>query len=231
MQLSTPLSLLRDPAFRHRVQARLADSSQQVSDGWLRQLLLHGYHLLPQDWIRSTGRILRPASKEILCFSRSWSCLVHLACHPLSGCTLPEEVEGCFMGGGEDKTTADHEIFWLLCVQVLEGMLEGASRLRPVLHVVGNLLATRCDYELLDHFCQELNVPLSLLCLAKQILESRSIKQVGVGLQRNLGSFQPCRVLVLRRPWCPAGADSQDQCLFQAPVRRGRSWQERILPQ
>ncbi|KAK2525934.1 Stk36 [Columba guinea] len=89
MQLSTPLSLLRDLAFRHRVQARLADSSQQV----------------------------------------------------------------------------------------LEGMLEGASRLRPVLHVVGNLLATRCDYELLDHFCQELNVPLSLLCLAKQILESRSIKQ------------------------------------------------------
>ncbi|XP_009958378.1 PREDICTED: serine/threonine-protein kinase 36, partial [Leptosomus discolor] len=89
MQLSTPLSLLRDPAFRHRVQARLADSAQQV----------------------------------------------------------------------------------------LEGMLEGASRLRPVLRVVGNLLATRCDSELLDHFCQELNVPLSLLCLAKQILESGSTKQ------------------------------------------------------
>ncbi|XP_065696456.1 serine/threonine-protein kinase 36 isoform X1 [Patagioenas fasciata] len=89
MQLSTLLSLLRDLAFRHRVQARLADSSQQV----------------------------------------------------------------------------------------LEGMLEGASRLRPVLRVMGNLLATRCDSELLDHFCQELNVPLSLLCLAKQILESHSIKQ------------------------------------------------------
>ncbi|NWW99532.1 STK36 kinase, partial [Caloenas nicobarica] len=89
MQLSTPLSLLRDLAFRHRVQARLADSAQQV----------------------------------------------------------------------------------------LEGMLEGASRLRPVLRIVGNLLATRCDSEMLDHFCQELNVPLSLLCLAKQILESRSIKQ------------------------------------------------------
>ncbi|NXX21189.1 STK36 kinase, partial [Podargus strigoides] len=89
MQLSTPLSLLRDSAFRHHVQARLADSAQQV----------------------------------------------------------------------------------------LEGMLEGASRLRPVLRVVGNLLATQCDSELLDHFCQELNVPLSLLCLAKQILESGSTKQ------------------------------------------------------
>lgn len=88
-QLSTPLSLLRDPAFRHRVRARLADSAQQV----------------------------------------------------------------------------------------LEGMLEGASHLRPVLRVMGNLLATRCDSELLDHFCQELNVPLSLLHLAKQILESGSTKQ------------------------------------------------------
>ncbi|XP_064517259.1 serine/threonine-protein kinase 36 isoform X3 [Pseudopipra pipra] len=89
MQLSTPLSLLRDPAFQHRVKDCLADSAQQV----------------------------------------------------------------------------------------LEGMLEGASYLRPVLHVVGNLLATRCDSELLDHFCQELNVPLSLLCLAKQILESGCTKQ------------------------------------------------------
>ncbi|NXT58518.1 STK36 kinase, partial [Pluvianellus socialis] len=89
IQLSTPLSLLRDPAFRHRVQARLADSAQQV----------------------------------------------------------------------------------------LEGMLEGASRLRPVLRVMGNLLATQCDSELLDCFCRELNVPLSLLHLAKQILESGSTKQ------------------------------------------------------
>ncbi|NXS62087.1 STK36 kinase, partial [Brachypteracias leptosomus] len=88
-QLSTPLSLLRDPEFQHRVQARLADSAQQV----------------------------------------------------------------------------------------LEGMLEGASRLRPVLRVMGNLLATQCDSGLLGHFCQELNVPLSLLHLAKQILESGSTKQ------------------------------------------------------
>uniref|UniRef100_A0A8C4UEG8 non-specific serine/threonine protein kinase n=1 Tax=Falco tinnunculus TaxID=100819 RepID=A0A8C4UEG8_FALTI len=95
MQLSTPLSLLKDPAFQHRVQARLADSTQQV----------------------------------------------------------------------------------------LEGMLEGASRLRPVLRVMGNLLATQCDSELLGLFCRELNVPLSLLCLTKQILESGSIKQVGVGPQ------------------------------------------------
>ncbi|XP_042639701.1 serine/threonine-protein kinase 36 [Tyto alba] len=89
MQLSTPLSLLRDLAFRHRAQVRLADSAQQV----------------------------------------------------------------------------------------LEGMLEGASRLRPVLRVVSNLLTTQCDSELLDHFCRELNVPLSLLCLAKQILESDSTRQ------------------------------------------------------
>ncbi|XP_064290857.1 serine/threonine-protein kinase 36 isoform X2 [Passer domesticus] len=89
MRLSMPLSLLRDPAFQHRVQDRLADSAQQV----------------------------------------------------------------------------------------LEGMLEGASHLRSVLRVIGNLLSTQCDAELLDYFCQELNVPLSLLCLAKQILESGVTKQ------------------------------------------------------
>ncbi|NXQ35416.1 STK36 kinase, partial [Alaudala cheleensis] len=88
-QLNVPLSLLRDPAFQHRVQDRLADSAQQV----------------------------------------------------------------------------------------LEGMLEGASHLRSVLCVMGNLLSSRCDAELLDHFCQELNLPVSLLCLAKQILESGVTKQ------------------------------------------------------
>uniref|UniRef100_A0A8B9GBC9 non-specific serine/threonine protein kinase n=1 Tax=Amazona collaria TaxID=241587 RepID=A0A8B9GBC9_9PSIT len=113
VQLSTPLSLLRDPAFRHRVQALLADCAQQV----------------------------------------------------------------------------------------LEGMLEGASHLCPMLRVIGNLLATRCDSEMLDHFCQELNVPLSLLHLAKQILESGNTKQVRVGFLRNLSFFQPCRVL--RRPLRP----------------------------
>ncbi|KAM8806752.1 serine/threonine-protein kinase 36 [Eudromia elegans] len=89
LQLSTPLSLLRDPAFRQRVRIRLAESSQQV----------------------------------------------------------------------------------------LEGMLEGASHLRPALRVVGNLLATQCDLELLHHFCQELDMPLFLLCLAKKILENSNTKQ------------------------------------------------------
>ncbi|XP_064021142.1 serine/threonine-protein kinase 36 isoform X2 [Pogoniulus pusillus] len=61
--------------------------------------------------------------------------------------------------------------------QVLEGMLEGASSLRLILRFMGNLLTSQCDSELLDHFCQELNVPLSLLSLAKQILESGSTKE------------------------------------------------------
>ncbi|KGL77749.1 Serine/threonine-protein kinase 36, partial [Tinamus guttatus] len=89
LQPSAPLSLLRDPAFRQRLQIRLADSSRQV----------------------------------------------------------------------------------------LEGMLEGASHLRPALRVVGNLLATQCDLELLHHFCQELDIPLFLLCLAKKILENSNTKQ------------------------------------------------------
>ncbi|XP_067994963.1 serine/threonine-protein kinase 36 isoform X2 [Melanerpes formicivorus] len=60
--------------------------------------------------------------------------------------------------------------------QVLAGMLEGASCLRSILRFMGSL-ATRCNSELLEHFFQELNVPLSLLSLAKQILESGSTKE------------------------------------------------------
>ncbi|XP_074857886.1 serine/threonine-protein kinase 36 isoform X2 [Carettochelys insculpta] len=90
MQLSTPLSLLGDPAFVQRLRARLQDSSQQV----------------------------------------------------------------------------------------LEGMLEGASHLRPVLRVVGNLLTTKCDSELLCSFCQATDIPRFLLHLVGQILGSaRSMQQ------------------------------------------------------
>uniref|UniRef100_A0A8C0JB37 Serine/threonine-protein kinase 36 n=1 Tax=Chelonoidis abingdonii TaxID=106734 RepID=A0A8C0JB37_CHEAB len=61
--------------------------------------------------------------------------------------------------------------------QVLEGMLEGASHLRPVLHVLGNLLATGCDSELLCSFCQAVDLPQFLLHLLGQMLQSASSKQ------------------------------------------------------
>ncbi|XP_053900652.1 serine/threonine-protein kinase 36 isoform X2 [Malaclemys terrapin pileata] len=61
--------------------------------------------------------------------------------------------------------------------QVLEGMLEGASHLRPALRVLGNLLATRCDSELLYSFCQAADLPHFLLHLLGQILQSASSKQ------------------------------------------------------
>ncbi|XP_078508805.1 serine/threonine-protein kinase 36 isoform X2 [Lissotriton helveticus] len=63
------------------------------------------------------------------------------------------------------------------CTQVLDGMLEGAAHLRPALHVVGNLLATKCDSDLLHSFCQEVDIPQFLLRLTGQILDSPSIKQ------------------------------------------------------
>ncbi|TFK03568.1 ubiquitin-conjugating enzyme E2 R2 [Platysternon megacephalum] len=61
--------------------------------------------------------------------------------------------------------------------QVLEGMLEGASHLRPALRILGNLLATRCDSELLYSFCQAADLPHFLLHLLGQILQSASSKQ------------------------------------------------------
>ncbi|XP_041035943.1 serine/threonine-protein kinase 36-like [Carcharodon carcharias] len=61
--------------------------------------------------------------------------------------------------------------------QVLEGMLEGASRLRPALRVIGNLLATRCHWDLLHSFCQRLELPEFLLQLAGQMLHTERIRQ------------------------------------------------------
>ncbi|XP_035691314.1 serine/threonine-protein kinase 36-like [Branchiostoma floridae] len=67
--------------------------------------------------------------------------------------------------------------------QVLEGMLEGASRLRPVLRVICNLLATKCDNELLYKLCQQMEVPSYTLHLTKQLLEKTNIKKLPWCLQ------------------------------------------------
>ncbi|KAL8183048.1 UNVERIFIED_CONTAM: hypothetical protein K2H54_013538, partial [Gekko kuhli] len=61
--------------------------------------------------------------------------------------------------------------------QVLEGMLEGTSRLRPALRVIGNLLGTHCDSELLYNFCSDIELPHFLMQLVGSILESFNIKQ------------------------------------------------------
>ncbi|XP_060117927.1 serine/threonine-protein kinase 36 isoform X3 [Heteronotia binoei] len=61
--------------------------------------------------------------------------------------------------------------------QVLEGMLEGASKLRPALRVIGNLLGTRCDSELLYTFCSDIGLPHFLMQLAGSISESFNVKQ------------------------------------------------------
>ncbi|XP_044294432.1 serine/threonine-protein kinase 36 [Varanus komodoensis] len=61
--------------------------------------------------------------------------------------------------------------------QVLEGMLEGASHLRPALHVIGNLLGTRCNSELLCTFCSDIDLTQFLMQLVGNILDSISIKQ------------------------------------------------------
>ncbi|XP_019410075.1 PREDICTED: serine/threonine-protein kinase 36 isoform X2 [Crocodylus porosus] len=56
--------------------------------------------------------------------------------------------------------------------QVLEGMLEGASRLRPTLRVIGNLLSSHSDAAQLYDLCRELELPRVLLGLAGQVLDS-----------------------------------------------------------
>ncbi|XP_016849578.2 serine/threonine-protein kinase 36 [Anolis carolinensis] len=61
--------------------------------------------------------------------------------------------------------------------QVLEGMLEGASHLRPALHVISNLLGTCCDSDLLCSFCNDIGLPQFLMQLVESILKSFNIKQ------------------------------------------------------
>ncbi|KAL7991846.1 hypothetical protein Chor_016102 [Crotalus horridus] len=61
--------------------------------------------------------------------------------------------------------------------QVLEGMLEGASHLRPVLRVICNLLSTRCNSELLYTFCSDIDLSHFVMQLMRDILESSRIKQ------------------------------------------------------
>ncbi|XP_060629352.2 serine/threonine-protein kinase 36 isoform X1 [Anolis sagrei] len=61
--------------------------------------------------------------------------------------------------------------------QVLEGMLEGASHLRPALHVISNLLDTRCDSDLLCSFCNDIRLSQFLVQLVESILKSFNIKQ------------------------------------------------------
>lgn len=99
MQLSMPLGLLRDPAFQHRVRDRLADSAQQVRDGWPRQLRLETW-MLPSSSGLGWKHMENPqfSQQKILYFSRSWNCLVHLACHLFLCCPLPEWVEGLLHG-------------------------------------------------------------------------------------------------------------------------------------
>ncbi|XP_054827636.1 serine/threonine-protein kinase 36 [Eublepharis macularius] len=59
--------------------------------------------------------------------------------------------------------------------QVLEGMLEGASHLRPALRVIGNLLGTRCDSELLYTFCSDIELAHFLVQLMESILGNFNI--------------------------------------------------------
>ncbi|XP_015272038.1 PREDICTED: serine/threonine-protein kinase 36 [Gekko japonicus] len=61
--------------------------------------------------------------------------------------------------------------------QVLEGMFEGTSHLRPALRVIGNLLGTHCDSELLYNFCSVIRLPHFLMQLVGSILENFNIKQ------------------------------------------------------
>lgn len=61
--------------------------------------------------------------------------------------------------------------------QVLDGMLEGASRLRTVLQVVTNLVTLKCDFDLIINVIKGVNFPTMPLKLLTDILDKAKVKQ------------------------------------------------------
>ncbi|XP_053375553.1 serine/threonine-protein kinase 36-like isoform X2 [Mercenaria mercenaria] len=61
--------------------------------------------------------------------------------------------------------------------QVLDGMLEGAARLRTVLRVVTNLVTLKCDVDLIINAIKAVNLPVMPLKLLADIMDKSKVKQ------------------------------------------------------
>ncbi|KAL4223174.1 Serine/threonine-protein kinase 36 [Mactra antiquata] len=61
--------------------------------------------------------------------------------------------------------------------QVLDGMLEGAARLRTVLRVVTNLVTLKCDVQLIISAIKAVNLPTMPLKLLADIMDKSKVKQ------------------------------------------------------
>ncbi|XP_052801977.1 serine/threonine-protein kinase 36-like isoform X1 [Mya arenaria] len=61
--------------------------------------------------------------------------------------------------------------------QVLDGMLEGAARLRTVLRVITNLVTLKCEVELIVEAIRAVNLPIMPLKLLADIMDKAKVKQ------------------------------------------------------
>ncbi|XP_074643571.1 serine/threonine-protein kinase 36-like [Tubulanus polymorphus] len=61
--------------------------------------------------------------------------------------------------------------------QVLEGMLDGASKLRPMSKIITNLITLKCDLNILTKFMKCIDIPGLPYRLLSQILDSAKVKQ------------------------------------------------------
>ncbi|KAK3576136.1 hypothetical protein CHS0354_043102 [Potamilus streckersoni] len=87
--------------------------------------------------------------------------------------------------------------------QVLDGMLEGAARLRTVLRVITNLVTLKCDVNLILTFTKALNLPKLPLQMMSEILEKSKVKQKNPDLNTDghevkLSPFS----CIFEQPWC-----------------------------
>ncbi|XP_064647326.1 serine/threonine-protein kinase 36-like isoform X2 [Lineus longissimus] len=61
--------------------------------------------------------------------------------------------------------------------QVLDGMLDGASKLRPVLRVITNLVTIKCELKIVLQFMKAVSMPDMPFSLLAKILDSSKVKQ------------------------------------------------------
>ncbi|XP_033851762.3 serine/threonine-protein kinase 36-like isoform X1 [Acipenser ruthenus] len=146
-----------------------ANRDGQISRDYAREfpsVEVGGRQVMKNEELRTSLQTVQLESEEVDS-DEEWQRLVKTT-EPGSPATLPSDPD--FVSRLKERLQGAR-------VQLLDGMLEGACRLRPPLRVLGNLLTVNSDPKLLGHLAQEINIPHFLLELIGSILENQTVVQ------------------------------------------------------
>ncbi|MGH0173753.1 UNVERIFIED_CONTAM: hypothetical protein FKN15_000697 [Acipenser sinensis] len=165
----SPATLPSDPDFVSRLKERLQGSRVQISRDYAREfpsVEVGGRQVMKNEELRTSLQTVQLESEEVDS-DEEWQRLVKTT-EPGSPATLPSDPD--FVSRMKERLQGSR-------VQLLDGMLEGACRLRPPLRVLGNLLTVNSDPKLLSHLAQEIDLLHFLLELIGSILENQTVVQ------------------------------------------------------